>query len=340
MSNVVTIGIPVYKRFEYLPNVLRIVAAQDYPYIELLVSDNGMNGSAVPEIVSKHYPKPYTFRQNPSTVNISTHFNQLINSASGEYVVVLADDDEISPNYVSELILLLQKHPEASVALAAQENIDGAGKVLKRSKDTVPEKMSGRDFIRTTWGTHEYGFQSLCTFLAKKDRVLACGGFADLWQGTSDEDLLVIKLCVDNFVVFSNRCAFRKRIDESTLGYSISTRDLARGIREFLSCLDSDPQLLEYTAQHPSEWAELKRCVFNSSWKSYYFRWANMYRKRMSPLQWAVAGFALPPGYYTKVVSKLTRASLATMIMGPIRRFFPQAYDTYRVVKAHFRRAI
>jgi glycosyltransferase involved in cell wall biosynthesis len=337
MGKLVTIGIPVYKRLEYLPNVLSIVASQDYPDIDLLVSDNGMNGTAVPTIVDKCYPKPYRFRQNVSSVSGSSHYNQLIHNASGEYVTVLADDDEISPNFVSELVRLLEQYPEASAALAIEETIDEAGNVIKKSKDTVPEILSGSDFIRTTWGTREYRFQSLCTFLAKRERLIALGGFPDIWAATSDEDLLMIKLCLDSWVVFSKRCAFRKRYYESSGGYAIFIQDLARGIREFLACLASDPRILEYSASHPDEWHELRGYVIASAWKTYYFRWINMYRNRMSPSQWAMAGFALPPSYYRKVASILARVVGAT-VLAHVRKFPPQAHDTYQAMKARLRK--
>src|SRR5512133_3693762 len=97
---VVTIGLPIYKRLEYLPHVLDVISAQDYPSVELLVSDNGQNGDRVLEIVRRHYSKPFRFRQNPATVSISTHFNQLLQEASGKYFITLCDDDEISANYV------------------------------------------------------------------------------------------------------------------------------------------------------------------------------------------------------------------------------------------------
>jgi hypothetical protein len=71
MQKQVTIGVPIYKRLNYLPDVLRIVAAQDYPNVELLVSDNGMNGRRVHEIVAAHYARPHRVRQNPSTVPMS-----------------------------------------------------------------------------------------------------------------------------------------------------------------------------------------------------------------------------------------------------------------------------
>src|SRR5580692_8225700 len=104
----VTVAIPVYKRFDFLPKAIQCVASQDYPHIELIVSDNGQNGARVPDIVRQHYPGPFRFRQNPATVSIATHFNQLLQEATGEYYVVLCDDDEISANYVSELVGVLE----------------------------------------------------------------------------------------------------------------------------------------------------------------------------------------------------------------------------------------
>jgi glycosyltransferase involved in cell wall biosynthesis len=63
MSKLVTVAVPVYKRLQYIPQVLEIIASQDYPNIELLISDNGMNGTAVQTLVNAHYAKSYRFRQ-------------------------------------------------------------------------------------------------------------------------------------------------------------------------------------------------------------------------------------------------------------------------------------
>lgn len=333
MSKLVTIGIPVYKRLEYLPNVLHIVAAQDYPNIDVLVSDNGMNGTAVPEIVAKHYHKPYRFRQNPSTVSCSTHYNQLIHNASGEYVTVLADDDEISSNFVSELVQLLERHPEASAALAIEETIDESGNLIRRSKETVPEILSGPDFIRATWGTREYRLEALCTFLAKTEKLIACGGFPDIWAATSDEDLLMVKLCLDNFIAFSTRCTFRKRFYETSGGLAIELQDLARGIREFLACLDSDPRILKYAALHSAEWNELRRYLINSAWKTYYFRWAGMYQKRLTSMQWLRAAFGLPPEYYRLVMHTLIRHFIGIFVEKG-KKHLPWVYEIYQGAKA------
>lgn len=313
MKKLVTIGIPVYKRLEFLPNVLQIVAAQDYPHIDLLVSDNGLNGSVVPDIVNRHISRPYRFRQNAATVGISTHFNQLMQNAEGEYFVALADDDEISPNFLSELVVLLEKHPRATAAFGREETIDQAGDLVRASRDTIPEVLSDADFIRSTWKTREYGLTSLCTFLAHTERLLTCGGFPDIFAGTSDEDLLMVKLCLGNQVAFSTRCSFRKRLYETSMGYALETKDLARGIREFVAKMDSDPQILAYAETHPEEWKEFRGYLVESAWDTYWFRWAELYRRRLPALQWARAGFALPVSYHPRVARFLLGACRAAM---------------------------
>src|SRR5918992_499415 len=175
MGKLVTIGIPIYKRLEYLPNVLNVVNSQNYPHIELLVSDNGMNGPKVPAIVERHYSRPFTFRQNDSTVGLSKHFNQIVDAASGEYFLMLADDDEISPNYVSELVSQLERHPQASVALSKQEIINERGAKIREGKDELPDVLSGADFIPNAWHSHAYDFECFATFLAKTEQIKACG---------------------------------------------------------------------------------------------------------------------------------------------------------------------
>jgi len=333
MSRLVTIGIPIYKRLEYLPHVLGVVEAQDYPEIDLLVSDNGMNGDAVRTIVEKHYRRPFRFRQNASTVSGSAHYTQLIHNAAGEYTTILADDDEISPNFVSELVRLLEKHPEASVALAREEVIDAHGNVMRRSTASVPEILRGEDFIRAVWRTRQYGFEALCTFLAKTSKLAACGGFPEIWAATSDEDLLMVKLCLGSYVALSTQCAFRKRFDESSFGYAIELDDLARGIRDFVAQLDSDPDVLKYAALHKTEWNELRGYLVDSAWNTYRFRWAGMYRARMPVFRWMAAGFALPLPKYGRALAHTLMDAAKRAALERIQRSCPQAYKVYRAAK-------
>ena len=329
MDELVTVGIPVYRRLQYLPNVLDIVARQDYPNIELLISDNGENGDAVSRLVKEHYPRPYRFRQNPSTVEMSTHFNQLVDEASGDYLVILADDDEITPNYISELVAALQ-NPKASVAMSIQQTIDESGNVLRSSRDTVPATLSSSDFIKAAWQTHEYGYESFSTFLARTSSLRRCGGYPRLWKGTAHDDALMIKLSLGNLVAFSNRCAYRKRYSEESEGYAMPIADLARGLREFMALLDADPTIQTYAASHPSEWRESKSLLTRMICNTYYYRWIDLYRKRLTTFEWTKAAFYLP--YNRDYYRAVTRTFVSELVEVGKERL-PRAYEIYRRMK-------
>jgi glycosyltransferase involved in cell wall biosynthesis len=311
------------------------VRSQDYPDIELLVSDNGGDGTTVRDIVDRCYGRPFRFRHNPVPVAITAHYNQLVQEASGDYFVLLADDDEISPNYVSDLVERIERHPEASVAISVQETMNEAGVTLRTSKKTMPALLSGADFVRAAWGTHQFHYESFSTLLARRRKILACGGYPDFWKGHANDDALLIKVCLDNYVVLSNECSFRKRFDEASHGYALPIGDLARGIRDFLGFLNSDPTINEYARLHPAEWSELNSILTRMAWKTYYFRWADMYRRRMSPVSWAKAAYALPynPEYYKAATAELIGALVSCAWSG-VKKHLPWAYEMYRAAKA------
>lgn len=309
MTKLVTIAVPIYRRLEYLPNVLQMVASQDYLNIELLVSDNGMNGSKVRDLVQAHYPKPYKFRQNPRTVEMMPHFNQLIHEASGEYWMLFMDDDEISRNYISELVSALERHPQATIALSRQEVVDFSGAVVRASRDPLPDILSGPEFIRAMWQRYEFGFKSVTTFLGRTERMRAGGGFPNFTRGTHPDNALVVQMCIDNYVVFSSKCVWRNRAYDTSHGMSIPISDLAAATNEFIKWLDDDPILKRYAAEHESEWRILKDILVQMAWNTYLDRWQNLYRKRLTYWQWVRAAFALRPipAYYKRVFKALLK---------------------------------
>lgn len=331
MNPTVTIGIPVYQRLQYLPQILRIVNEQDYPEIELLISDNGMNGTKVSEMVNQHYPGAFKFRQNGSIVSISQHFNQLVRAASGKYFLLLADDDEISPNYVSELVARMESHSAAAVAVSRQEIIDESGAVVGGSKPGLPETLSGTEFIRAAWQTHEYRFQCFATVLARTESIKACGGYPDFTTGTHNDDALLIKLCLNGDVALSDRCCFRWRVYETSHGWSLSIDALAKASREFLKFVEKDPVLRDFAARNPEDWARMRKTLIELGWKTYYLRWRGLYRRRLTQREWVRAAFALPfiPAYY-RLVARVMLSRLTTPLVAPLKKHLPRQYEIYR----------
>ena len=305
MRKKATIGLPIYKRLEHIPAILQIVASQDYPNLELIVSDNGMNGDVVENMVKAHYPHPFRFRQNRETATICKHFNQIIHEATGDYFVMLMDDDEISSNYVSELVAQIEAHPEASVAIARQETIDAHGNTLRKSREDLPSIMSGPDFILAMWGRYEFGFDIVDSYLAKTEELKACGGYPDFPRGNQSENALLIKLALNNNIVLSSKCVFRWRSVDSSYAWSQTIEELATGTKQFLHFLDHDQSTRKFAAAHPEEWEKVRACLVAMAWGTYLWRWRDLYDNKLSRFKWIKAAFALPliPAYYRQVAA-------------------------------------
>ena len=301
----VNVALPIWKRLEYLPHILKIIETQDYPSIELIVSDNGENGTKVHDLVKAHYSRPFRFRQNPTSVSVGTHFNQIFQILSGEYVALVCDDDEISTNYISTLVQQLQRNPEASLAFARQEIINEDGVVIRKSNDFPAQVLAGADFIRGLWQSFEFGFEAIGTFLARTAKVMESEGYPDFVHGNGIDNALVIKLCLNSKVVLNPECVWRWRVHESGFGWSVSPKGLAAAHIEFMRFLDSDPVIRKLAAVRPAEWRELKNALVRNEWKTYFWRWRDIYKDRLSSFEWVRAAFEMPfiLSYYRNVAS-------------------------------------
>ena len=301
----VTIALPMWKRLEYLPHILKEIEAQDYPFIHLLISDNGMNGNKVRDAVELHYSRPYTFRQNSSIAEIPEHFNQLVQEATGEYFTLISDDDEISPNFISELVGLLEQHPEASLALARQEIMNAEGVVVRKSNEVPTTVMSGAEFIRRTWQHYTFKYEALGTNVARTAAIVAAGGYPNFKRGSGMENALIIKVCLNNYVAISQSCVWRWRVYESSHGWSVSISDLATSTKDFMRYLDTDPGIRELAKVNPAQWEELKAALVHNEWQTYFWRWRDVYKTRLPYFKWMKAAFAMPflLDYYRNVAS-------------------------------------
>jgi glycosyltransferase involved in cell wall biosynthesis len=294
MKGLVTIGIPIYRRLHYLPTVLKVVQEQDYPSIKLIVSDNGQNSHAVDELVRQHYSREYTIRRNPHTVHISTHYNQLIDCASGEYFVLLADDDEISPTFVSKLVQRLDDHADAHVAIGRQEILDESGNVIRHSKGVLPDVMDGFEFMQAAWKDYRYRYECFATTLARTESLRQNGGYPPFHRGTHNDDAVLVKLALQGPVVFSNECIFRWRVYSTSHGWSLPLRDLTRDSSQFLGFLYRDPFVLAHSAKRLHEWRQVRACLEEMTWATFRNRWKTMYQERLGLCDWLLAPLWMP----------------------------------------------
>lgn len=98
----------------YLKNCIDSVLGQGYQNIELIISDNA-NDDQTSEIVDsyKNDSRLVSVRLD-TTVNVTKNWNTALEASTGEYILMIGDDDILLPGYFDALdkIITSNNHPE------------------------------------------------------------------------------------------------------------------------------------------------------------------------------------------------------------------------------------
>jgi glycosyltransferase involved in cell wall biosynthesis len=157
----VSIGFPVYNGELTMRRALDSLLAQDYPNLELVISDNGSSdGTAA--ICQEYAQKDgrvryYHVDQNQGQM---WNFSRVLEEARGEYFMWSAHDDVWKPEFVRLLQADLQAHPEAGVAMSGVDIVDESGRPVKIVRFTErgqsPNTFSAYQLLlrlMTLWGS-------------------------------------------------------------------------------------------------------------------------------------------------------------------------------------------
>ncbi len=101
---------------------------QDYPHIELIISDNAST-DATAQICREYaeiYPwiRYHEFKINEGLAKNSTY---VLETATGKYFMWAAGHDLWSANYLSACVDMLESHPKAIIAYGSSQWIDDQG---------------------------------------------------------------------------------------------------------------------------------------------------------------------------------------------------------------------
>lgn len=105
-EKLVTIGIASYNRPLTLGRTIDSVLNQSYTNVEILISDDCSPDQEIDNIIQYYCNKDsrVTYIKQEKNIGARKNYALLIEKASGEYFMWLADDDYISDNYIEEVI--------------------------------------------------------------------------------------------------------------------------------------------------------------------------------------------------------------------------------------------
>lgn len=114
----VSIGLPTYNRAKDLEVCLANVTNLKYRNIEVIISDNNSSDNTK-NICNTFCQKDKRIRYYRQKINIGVHKNSnfVLAKAKGKYFFWASDDDLRDGQYLSKLVPLLEKNPQATLAI-------------------------------------------------------------------------------------------------------------------------------------------------------------------------------------------------------------------------------
>lgn len=121
----VSIGLPVYNRSEYLEDCLNSFISQTYQNIEIIISDNCSPNKEVIKIIKEYAKKDKRIKHFRQKENIQAWPNALfvLKQSKGEFFVWIGDDDKISPDFIEKCISEFLKNPELDMVFSGYEAV-------------------------------------------------------------------------------------------------------------------------------------------------------------------------------------------------------------------------
>ena len=177
----VTIGMPTFNGAQFLAQSLDSLLNQDYPNIELVISDNCSTDET--ESIARSYAAAHPqirYERSPVNRGSAANFTRVLELATGPYFVFAADHDLWHPSFLSLCVARLEANPGSVLAHPRTTLTDMDGRPLGLMDDQIGlgDRSALARYKRLIWdleaGNMVYG-------VGRLDAFRRAGGFADVF---------------------------------------------------------------------------------------------------------------------------------------------------------------
>ena len=179
----VSIVIPVYNPpIDFFKKALDSIINQYYTNWELCLADDCSTDEEVKQIIEEYRKKHTTIKVVYRTENghISRASNSALEIATGEYTLLMDQDDVLRENALFEIVKLINQKPNADLIYTDEDKIDenDIHSVPHFKPDWSPDSLLSRNYLG-----------HVCVF--KTNQLKAIGGWRVGFEGSQDYDLVL-----------------------------------------------------------------------------------------------------------------------------------------------------
>ena len=210
----VTIGIPTYNRAgKTLAEAIRSACSQDYNNLEIIISDN-CSSDNTPEIVASFTDHRITYIRQSTNIGSNNNYNACLHEATGDYFLLLHDDDLIDPDFITTCMQQVNYSIEYGVIRTGTRIIDLDGQHTKDEPNYVYGNHPDEMFLAwVSWKTSFY----LCSTLFNTSALKKIGGFHSK-NNLFEDGFAIIKIAADYpvFNIIDVKASFRSHPGQRT----------------------------------------------------------------------------------------------------------------------------
>lgn len=154
----VSVCVPAYNRPRMMAQLIKTYQNQDYPNRELVISDDSTDDS-VRDVVRSFDDPTIVYSRNPRNIGYCRNFLEALRRATGDYIVVLGDDDLLmSRRCLSVYAGVFDEHEDVAYIYSNMFQVSPNLKIDYVyhffARDTVFQK--GEDAFRNIWMTSTF----------------------------------------------------------------------------------------------------------------------------------------------------------------------------------------
>jgi glycosyltransferase involved in cell wall biosynthesis len=143
----VSVIVPIYNQAPFIRETVDSVLDQDYPSLELVLSDDGSTDgtSDILREYAQREPERVKVEASEENTGIAGAFNRALDAHTGDYIAWLGGDDVMLPGKLSRQVAILESRPDAIGCCHDAEVFDSAS---GRAYGRFTEVYNGRRGVR------------------------------------------------------------------------------------------------------------------------------------------------------------------------------------------------
>lgn len=276
-----------YKRPGYLRSTLESIRRQTYRDFEVIVSDNDVEESGRSVVEEMNDPR-FKYFPNGENLGMKRSFNKSLERASGEYIVMIADDDPVYPDMLMTLNQLQQEFPGYGMYLGGCDwfctshktgklyNFRvGTNSCLSNDHDlNYKQVFAAGEFLKQLFSFGIFPHYLWSTAIVKRDVLIAQGGVPEYGTPFLGDYAYMSTVASHSGCVIINRSLGCQTLHDENFGRS-QNEQIAVAAANF-------PAFIESKASHVPEWPGIKKIMlrFTALWVVSHMTFLHEYYKK------------------------------------------------------------